>query len=845
MSIAFESPSQRRQASDAYFTPMTVPNSMLTTNSSSSSSSASASTSAMSNHNGSNSSNNSNEDEGGGSTTPYFTAPISPMIHQDFLNAIHQRHSSQPTVFTPTFDKKPTVSFAATGGGSIADRRRAARQQALLNMPTTAPSSPPSMPPNHLTPSSSPLSSTGLLPIQSEQLANYLSQQQTSTLVLDVRSFVQFSHARIRQAINVSIPNTILKRPTFTMEKVYEAIMEADRARLKQWPSHAVVVFYDQSSMVALDQCATSYLANKMIHAGFNGSLFYLQGGLDAFQSLYPDLCIASPLPPSTNGQTSNSLPFLRNKIVNGMKTPSLHLGSLPPASSAPLNLGPYTAPMPHFENQAFNPFFSNIRQNMELSHGPIKERFPIRLPDHCHPVLLDDPDHTLLIEMDALNPTPRLVAGATLNSQQEGKHVFKAPRWLQNTMVDYKTLEIGTVSLAELYEKLERTEQRRLQNIMHFHSKDTTTDPSDYPLSIVAGIEMGALNRYTNIWPFEYTRVKIQDTPSGSTGYINASFIQYYQQEASAVSPTHSSPSNLTSTPPSSSKMTTSSPLSTVSTIPSPSPTSPANSTNTGVTSPSHSPSSGQVNPVCLKMMKSSHWYQQPYRRYISTQGPLPSTFDDFWQVVWEQNSRVVVMLTKEEEMNKIKCHRYWPSELNQSIQYGSTRLTLTAEREHKVAASDWKEDVIYEREFLVEKSGQSARHITQLHYTGWMDYGVPDNPLGTLQLVQLADRAQRRYESASTDQQVIGPMVIHCSAGCGRSGAFCAIDTVLRRLTLADQQQQQCTADALWDIIFRFREQRLSMVQTLRQFVFCYEVVWWWFLGYGRQQNQDDMEF
>lgn len=184
----------------------------------------------------------------------------------------------------------------------------------------------------------------------------------------------------------------------------------------------------------------------------------------------------------------------------------------------------------------------------------------------------------------------------------------------------------------------------------------------------------------------------------------------------------------------------------------------------------------------------------------------------------------------------------------MNQSIQYGPTRLTLAAEKEHKVAASDWKEDVIYEREFLVEKLAQPVRRITQLHYTGWMDYGVPDNPLGTLQLVQLADQAQRRYESASANQQVIGPMVIHCSAGCGRSGAFCAIDTVLRRLTLSDQhqqQQQQDTVDALWDIIFRFREQRLSMVQTLRQFVFCYEVVWWWFLGYGRQQDEDGMEF
>ncbi|KAI8332097.1 protein-tyrosine phosphatase-like protein [Chlamydoabsidia padenii] len=832
MSIACESPSQRCQAGDAYFTPLAVPNSILTTNSSNTNA-VMGNNNSSSNSNNNNNINNNNTDDGGGGgggMTPYFTAPISPMLHQDFLNAIHQRHSSQPTVFTPTLEKKPTVSFAP--GGSIADRRRLARQQQQQLSSANATKPTAQQHPSTL-PSSSSSITTGLGPISPEQLANYLTHQSSSTLVFDVRSFVQFSHARVLEAINISIPNTILKRPTFTMEKIYEAVVEGDRSRLKQWASFGVIVFYDQSSIVASEQSAMSYLANKMIHAGFNGSLLYLQGGFDAFQSLYPDHCILSP-PSSTNGQSTNSLPFLRNRIVNGMKTPSLHLGSLPPASAAPLNLGPYTAPMPHFENQAFNPFFSNIRQNMELSHGPIKERFPIRLPDHCHYVLLDDPDHTLVIELDTLDPMPRMVAGATLETNQQGKRIFKVPRWLQKTTVDYKTFEIGTVALAELYEKLERTEQRRLQNIMHFHSKDTTTDPLDYPLSIVAGIEMGALNRYTNIWPFEYTRVKIQDAPNGSTDYINASFIQYYQQEQTTPSPRLLTTTSSNKPSPLSSVTTMSSPLS-VSSIQSP----------TSV----HSPSSGQVNPACLKLMKSPNWYQQPYRRYISTQGPLPSTFDDFWQVVWEQNSRVVVMLTKEEEMNKIKCHRYWPSDLNQAIQYGPTRLTLVSEKEHNVAGSDWKEDVIYEREFTMEKLDQPTRRITQLHYTGWMDYGVPDNPLGTLQLVQLADQAQRRYESASlstTTTTVIGPMVIHCSAGCGRSGAFCAIDTVLRRLTNNNSpQQQDTTTDALWDIIFRFREQRLSMVQTLRQFVFCYEVVWWWFLGYGRQQDEDGMEF
>lgn len=222
------------------------------------------------------------------------------------------------------------------------------------------------------------------------------------------------------------------------------------------------------------------------------------------------------------------------------------------------------------------------------------------------------------------------------------------------------------------------------------------------------------------------------------------------------------------------------------------------------------------------------------PYRRYISTQGPLPATFNDFWQVVWEQNSRVLVMLTKEEEMNKIKCHRYWP-ELQTPTQYGHITITMTSETiqpVQKVQEEDQPlnvDDVVIVRALKLEINGE-MRQVTHLQYTGWMDFGVPDNPLGTLQIIQMADEAQAVYPTA-------GPMIVHCSAGCGRSGAFCAIDTVLHRISM--NKDLNNNDDILLQTISRFREQRLSMVQTLRQFVFCYEAIWWWFLGYGLEKS------
>lgn len=106
------------------------------------------------------------------------------------------------------------------------------------------------------------------------------------------------------------------------------------------------------------------------------------------------------------------------------------------------------------------------------------------------------------------------------------------------------------------------------------------------------------------------------------------------------------------------------------------------------------------------------------------------------------------------------------------------------------------------------------------------------------------MASKAQETY---SKRDSAVGPMIVHCSAGCGRSGAFCAIDTVLYRLS---QTNCNTKSDVLLETISRFREQRLSMVQTLRQFVFCYEAIWWWLLGYGQDidskssANAEDMD-
>lgn len=255
MSLTFESPTHRGNGTnDAYFTPLNMPTMINTT--------ATATTEEI---------NNSNT----AANTPYYTAPINPALHQDFLNAIQARHASQPTVLTtgagmtsPITEKQspiPTSPFSLNMG-SLANRRQPP--------PSLSSMAPPSTMNINSNSTVKPMDPSDL----NELLIKYKGKENL-LLVLDVRSFVQFSHCRIRSAINISIPNTILKRPSFTLDKVYEAIvLDSAREKLKCWESAECVVFYDQQSQLLQENSASAYLGAKLIRAGFKGQLNYLKG---------------------------------------------------------------------------------------------------------------------------------------------------------------------------------------------------------------------------------------------------------------------------------------------------------------------------------------------------------------------------------------------------------------------------------------------------------------------------------------------------------------------------------------------------------------------------------------
>ena len=270
MSVTFESPSHRTQNNDSYFTPLNMPTLMSTNN----------------NNNSSNDASTTAGTTGSGSNTPYFTAPVDPMIHQDFLNAIRARHANQsgfsmsnPNSSPPALSTPPISTAAIVerngftlngGGGALANRRMLRGNNNNSN--------------NHHQHQSSRLHNQAS-PIEPRQLHSILANKGglDKFIILDTRSFVQFSQGRIKTAINISIPNTILKRPTFTMDRVSEAIVqESDRKRLERWQSMDKIILYDHAtSQILPDNCAASYMGTKLSQAGYKGQLLYLKGNIE------------------------------------------------------------------------------------------------------------------------------------------------------------------------------------------------------------------------------------------------------------------------------------------------------------------------------------------------------------------------------------------------------------------------------------------------------------------------------------------------------------------------------------------------------------------------------------
>ncbi|XP_048038145.1 receptor-type tyrosine-protein phosphatase S isoform X45 [Megalobrama amblycephala] len=187
--------------------------------------------------------------------------------------------------------------------------------------------------------------------------------------------------------------------------------------------------------------------------------------------------------------------------------------------------------------------------------------------------------------------------------------------------------------------------------------------------------------------------------------------------------------------------------------------------------------------------------------KAYIATQGPLAETTEDFWRMLWENNSTIVVMLTKLREMGREKCHQYWPAERSARYQYFVV---------DPMAEYNMPQYILREFKVTDARDGQS-RTVRQFQFTDWPEQGVPKSGEGFIDFIGQVHKTKEQFGQD-------GPISVHCSAGVGRTGVFITLSIVLERM------RYEGVVD-IFQTVKMLRTQRPAMVQTEDEYQFCYQ--------------------
>jgi hypothetical protein len=306
----------------------------------------------------------------------------------------------------------------------------------------------------------------GPVMVTAQHVVNILESAIEEVLLLDLRVSTQYAKARISGALTLCIPTTLLKRASFNVQKLAETFKdEESRDKFERWRSSKHIIVYDSNSSQLKDAATCINTLKKFTSEGWSGGSYIIRGGFQEFAKRFP----------AWISQASASSPMTS-------ATALLQIDSGLPAV-APVIGG---CPMPATQNAA-NPFFGNIRQNMDLIGGV--GQMPVKHP-----------------------------AGMTQSAEED------LPGWLQKAADD----KDNGKTVSDRFLQIEKREQKRMQEALS--GKVVYGTPTGLGASKqiqIAGIEKGSKNRYNNIWPYEHSRVKIQGVDDGSCDYVNANHVQ------------------------------------------------------------------------------------------------------------------------------------------------------------------------------------------------------------------------------------------------------------------------------------------------------------------------------
>lgn len=300
--------------------------------------------------------------------------------------------------------------------------------------------------------------------ISASDLRDLLREQPSSKcLLLDLRVAPQYAQSRIRTALNLCIPTTLLKRPSFNLAKLTHTFkIDKEQSRFCRWKTCDYIIVYDSHSSEKKDAVAAVNTIKKFTNEGWDGKAYILRGGFMAFSRIQDDLIDRRP---------AHEMKSSRNLALGSLVPDITHVAGgceMPAAKSAA------------------NPFFSNIRQNMDLVGGV--GQIDVKRPD--------DADH-------------------------QADDFF--PPWLRKAAA----IEDHGKTVSEKFLHIEQEELSRMQKALSARVSYGTPAPASEKAVQIAGFEKGGKNRYNNIWPFEHARVRLQGRPEGVCDYVNASHIK------------------------------------------------------------------------------------------------------------------------------------------------------------------------------------------------------------------------------------------------------------------------------------------------------------------------------
>ena len=285
-------------------------------------------------------------------------------------------------------------------------------------------------------------------------------------LLLDLRVSPQYTLSRIEGAMNLCIPTTLLKRPSFNVQRLAETFAkENERERFSHWTKSKYIVVYDGNATQLKDATSCTNTLKKFSNQGWQGTSHIIRGGFADFSTKYPDLI---------DKRSSNEMEGCQQ---SNLSIDSEAIGIMPVAGGCPLPSA----------KTAANPFFGNIRQNMDLIGG--------------------------VGQISIKHPTT-----------WTEKNLIELPKWLRETSDDKDQGK----KVADRFLDIEKAEQQRMQQALSGNVLYGSPAVQNTAKSVqIAGIEKGTKNRYKDMLPYDHSRVRLQNIPSGGCDYVNASHVK------------------------------------------------------------------------------------------------------------------------------------------------------------------------------------------------------------------------------------------------------------------------------------------------------------------------------